>query len=174
LAASLAPLSMAQAQAMAQPDIQRDLTVYGAVGKANTKSVVGTEAPTPFAVGVFYTPTGGKLDLGFDIAGEGTKLDSTYGRVNNVAQALSFNALIGTKLASVGSVRVDVAGLVGARQKSQSCPASYLGYQCYADRAPDVVYTLNYGAVVTLGYRRLLVGARVTGESTQAMLGIRF
>jgi hypothetical protein len=166
--------SVVHAQGMAQSDNQREYAIYGAGGAATTKSVVGTSQTTPFAVGFLYTRADGKIDLGFDVAAEGTKLDSTYGRVNKVAQAISINGLIGTRVAGKGAMRLDVAGLIGARQKSQSCPASYLGYQCYADQKPDVIYTLNYGAVVTLGYHRLLVGARITGESTQAMLGIRF
>ena len=55
-----------------------------------------------------------------------------------------------------------------------TCPKSYLGYQCYADRDPDKEYTVNYGVMATYSYKRAVFGVRATGESVQLLIGTRF
>ena len=101
-------------------------------------------------------------------------LDSTYRQNKAVKQGMSFNLLLGTNLAKTELSRFDVAVLLGARQKTTDCPSSYLGYQCYADAEPDMKYGFNYGAVLTWSFKSVMVGIRATGESTQALIGMRF
>jgi hypothetical protein len=57
---------------------------------------------------------------------------------------------------------------------NKECADSYLGYECYADEDPTYSYAVNYGALAHLSYKRIMVGARRTGESTQAVLGYLF
>ncbi len=125
--------------------------------------------------------TGGYLRLsnksrllgGFDVSYEGTMLDGTYGRYSTEG-AFSFNGIVGFNAVKKGSFRADVAGLVGIRQKTKDCPSSYIGFQCYADTRPSIGYSLNYGGILALSFKRVTVGARVTGVSTQGLVGIRF
>jgi len=49
-----------------------------------------------------------------------------------------------------------------------------VGSNTYADSAPDTDYKGNFGAVLTFIFDRTMVGLRVTGESTQALVGFRF
>ncbi len=101
-------------------------------------------------------------------------LDSTWGQRNSASQATSYNFLIGKNIVKNENSRFDAAFLVGARESFSSCPSSYLGYQCYADQAPDTGHAINYGAVLTWTYKSLMLGVRLTGESKQALLGLRF
>ena len=39
---------------------------------------------------------------------------------------------------------------------------------------PDIDYEFNYGAVLLLGFDTFVVGARVTSESSQLTLGLKF
>jgi len=152
----------------------RNNLIYVGAGSAIGESVSGVKAQTPFVIGYLRTSEVKSVVWGLDLAKEGVKLDSTWGQYNAVKQATSVNLLIGTKLAGRGDLRLDVAALVGLRDTTSSCPRSYLGYQCYADAAPNTSYTVNYGGVVTLSVHAVFVGARVTGESAQGLLGVRF
>jgi hypothetical protein len=113
---------------------------------------------------------------GADLAWEGAMSDSTGGNQDKPRRALAFDILLGGNLGRYGTSagRFDAMVFLGARQTAASCPRSYLGYQCYADSAPDVSYAVNYGAALTWAYERVLLGARVSGESVQALLGYRF
>ena len=110
---------------------------------------------------------------GLDLAGEGTMLDSTFGQ-DSLSQALSFNFLLGSNLYDNGTIRVDAAGILGIRETFADCPDSFLGFQCYADTPPSTEYDVNYGALLTVSYERVSFGVRITGESTQAVLGLKF
>ena len=71
-------------------------------------------------------------------------------------------------------MRLDAALLVGARETSADCRNFYLGFQCYADEAPEVEYKANYGAIVSAAFGRGMLGVRATNESIQALVGIVF
>lgn len=114
-----------------------------------------------------------RLIGGADVSYEGTMLDGTYGSYSSRG-AFSFNGIVGVNVAKNDSVRFDVAGLIGAREKTTDCPSSFLGYQCYANRPPSRSYSVNYGGIAAFSYKKLVIGARVTGASTQGLLGIRF
>ena len=90
---------------------------------------------------------------GETVAGEGTALDSTYGRNNSVAQGLSYNFLYATNLSNNSDRRFDLGVIAGLREKSSDCPDSYLGYQCYADESPDVEYGFNFGAMLHVTFQ---------------------
>ena len=111
---------------------------------------------------------------GIDVGGEGFMEDSTWGNYKASKQATSFNVLFGKNLQSGESYRIDGTLIAGIREKSSSCPKSYLGYQCYANSTPDTKYSLNYGALLAVSFKSLTIGVRATGESKQAFVGIRF
>ena len=127
----------------------------------------------PFVVGFLHQPAASQFVFGFDFAGEGEMLDSTYGG-NEVRQALSYNLLLGSNLMRDGNFRVDAGVLLGLRESFADCPDSFLGYQCYADEAPDTEYDANFGAFIGVSFDGIMLGLRGTGESTQGLLGLRF
>lgn len=152
----------------------RNNVIYGGAGASIGEAAPNNKSQTPFSIGYLRTSETRSIVWGFDAGLEGVKLDSTWQQTNAVKQGVSINVLLGAKLAGNDTVRLDVAALAGARQVTASCPRSYLGYQCYANSAPNVGYGFNYGAVAALSFRRVMVGARVTGESAQGLIGFRF
>ena len=128
----------------------------------------------PISLGYLKLYNENNAVLGFDISREGTKLDSTWGQENDITHAFSLNFLLGTNLTRGENSRFDAAVLLGIRNDESSCPPSYLGYQCYADREPDNEYAFNYGGILTFSYKNFMLGVRATGESTQALFGYRF
>lgn len=142
----------------------------GAAAGGNPSEYAGT----PWVVGYTYRTTKKPVYLGFDIAGEGTSLNNTSGMDDVVEQGISFNFLIGGSTAFWTHWRAWGGALVGFRQTGKSCPDSYLGYECYADEDPDVDYGANIGVTGNLAFKKLLVGARLTGESTQYVVGVVF
>lgn len=147
--------------------------IYLGIGAADKGNPDETDK-NPYSVGYLKLSNSSDTVFGIDISGEGTKLDSTYNQNQAVKQATSFNLLFGTNLNKTENTRLDVALLAGIRGKTVDCPSSFLGYQCYADTEPDTKYGFNYGAVLTLTYKSFLLGVRATGESTQALFGLRF
>ena len=148
-------------------------TIYIGTGPAKTGSPT-TSNKAPLTVGYIRQSKTTSTIWGFDISGEGTLLDSTWGQNNAVKQATSFNFLIGKNISDNQISRFDIAFLAGLREKSTDCPASYLGYQCYANSTPNTTRELNYGGVLSWTYQKIMVGARATGESNQLLIGIRF
>jgi hypothetical protein len=128
---------------------------------------------TPMAIGYLSIPNSSDSVYGIDFSGEGTKLEFNGGRTV-VKQGTSFNFLIGKNLRKSENSRFDAAFLIGMRTASSTCPTSYLGYQCYANEPPKISYEVNYGAVLTMTFNSFMIGARLTGESAQALIGFRF
>ncbi|HEX8286720.1 MAG TPA: hypothetical protein VF556_01915 [Pyrinomonadaceae bacterium] len=126
-----------------------------------------------FTFGYLRVSNKSRLIGGADISYEGTMLDGTYGSYSTRG-AVSFNGIVGVNVAKNDSVRFDVAGLVGAREKTVDCPSSFLGYACYADEPPSRTFSVNYGGIASFSYKKFVIGARATGASTQGLLGIRF
>jgi hypothetical protein len=91
-----------------------------------------------------------------------------------LSQALSVNLLAGANLVKTDFFKIDAAALLGFREETADCADSYLGYQCYANTAPNLTYNANLGAVINLSIDRYLLGVRATAESTQVSLGMRF
>jgi hypothetical protein len=100
--------------------------------------------------------------------------DSTRVQFASAEQAISYNFLIGKNLLKYVTSRLDAAFLIGLRGTSFSCPRSYLGYECDADAEAIDEFGANYGVVLTWTYKNFLLGARVSGESKQALLGYKF
>lgn len=126
-----------------------------------------------FTFGYLRVSNQSRLIGGADISYEGRMIDGTFGSYRTRG-AFSFNGIVGVNVARKNNLRFDVAGLVGARERITYCPASRLGYACYANLQPDRSYSTNYGGIVTFSYRQFVIGARATGASTQGLLGIRF
>ncbi|MBU2957964.1 hypothetical protein Q4511_07890 [Paracoccus sp. 1_MG-2023] len=129
---------------------------------------------TPFVLGFMHQPANSRLIWGADIAREGTMLDSTYGRTRAIENGTSYNLLVGRNFVDRGSFRLDAAVILGLRETVTSCHASYLGYRCYADRSPDTEYRGNFGVMTAVSYDALMIGMRITEESAQTLVGIRF
>lgn len=159
--------------AYAQDDVSPRRAFYFGAGTANDDGPDASD-DTPLVLGFTHQPMGSKAVWGLDIAREGTMLDSTYGQDRAVEPGFSVNLLLGRNFVDSGRYRVDGALVLGVRESSQDCPDSYLGFRCYADFEPDVEYKGNFGAVATLSIDRMLIGARVTGESAQLLAGFRF
>lgn len=147
--------------------------LYIGSGVSSDKSSLSTK-DRPYSIGYISTSPNSSVVWGIDLAGEGTKLDSTWGQNNTITLGTSINLLLGHNLSRSDAYRFDVALLAGARSKSQSCPKSYLGFQCYADAKPDVSYAFNHGAIMAVSYKNFTVGTRITGESKQIIVGFRF
>lgn len=145
------------------------------VGGGTSKETNGSSKGA-FSLG-FLNLSQDRYVWGLDFSQEGTMVDSTSHQNNAVKAGMSFNALIGANLLKTTSNRVDVAAIVGIREKGESCASSgqsYLGFQCYANATPDTKYAGNFGAVVAWTYKSAMLGVRITGESTQALLGVKF
>lgn len=146
--------------------------LYFGIGGAKTGNPEISDA-MPFSFG-YISQAAENTILGFDIAQEGTMLDSTWGQNSAVSPALSVNLIYGYKISDNGTSRLDIGALIGMRQTFSDCPDSYIGYQCYADSAPQTDFTVNYGVVLTYSHNKIMLGLRATGESVQALIGTRF
>lgn len=149
--------------------VAADNTVYFGMGQGKT-ATASQNGDNPWSLG-FISNTSG---FGFDIAGEGTVLDSTYNQNRAPKRAMSYNLIVSSGLTEGGLIDIDAGFLVGFRQATKDCADSYLGYACYADAEPDIDYEFNYGAIMLLGFDTFVVGARVTAESSQLTLGLKF
>lgn len=148
-------------------------TIYGGIGKSENNNS-GKSDGNPWSLGYLYHPESSKAFLGVDFAREGTSIDNTSRKYDAVDEGYSLNFIVGRDFKLNGDWGAGAGVLLGARETEKSCPDSYLGYECYADQDPDKEYDLNYGAVLNLTFKKALVGARVSGESSQLMLGIVF
>jgi hypothetical protein len=148
--------------------------VYIGSGPVKNNDTSTSSDKKPITLGYLRQSRNSDNIWGIDISAEGSMLDSTWGQTQAVKQATSFNLLIGKNFTRNENSRFDAAFLIGVREKTSECPKSYLGYQCYANSTPDTKYGFNYGLVMTWTYKSLMLGGRVTGESTQALIGLRF
>lgn len=149
-------------------------TIYGGVGtsSAETPKGYGKIDVTPWSMGWLHTEKPSPLVLGLDYSREGFRYDSTWGQ-RSVRLSNSYNVLIGTNIFD-HVVRLDAAAIIGTREVSANCPMSYIGYQCWAGRTPDIKYEFNYGGLLALSYQNVVIGVRVTSTSNQMIFGVRF
>lgn len=148
-------------------------TFYFGAGTSNDDGPDAADE-TPLVIGFTHQPMNSKMVWGLDIAREGTMLDSTYGQDRAVSSAISFNLLVGRNFVETAKYKVDGALILGVREEAQDCPASFLGYQCYADTDPETEYTGNFGALATISLEKMVIGVRATSESAQVLVGFRF
>lgn len=146
--------------------------LYGGLGQAESGDSM-TNSNMPWSIGMILLKDQG-VSYGFDIAGEGTVLDSTYNQNDEPNQAISFNFIVAGNLLKAGPSRLDAGLVIGFRESTKDCPDSYLGYACYADASPDVEYEANFGGLITYSFDAFAVGLRATSESTQLIAGVRF
>tara|TARA_B100000965_G_scaffold94529_1_gene77211 strand:- start:967 stop:1557 length:591 start_codon:yes stop_codon:yes gene_type:complete len=129
---------------------------------------------TPWSIGVL-TDMGNDSIIGFDISGEGTMLDSTYGGYDDLAQGTSYNFLYGVDISENKNDKVHIGVVLGFVETEADCPDSYLGYQCYADEEPDYEHEFNGGGFLTYSFNQSLnIGLRATTNSTQLTIGFKF
>jgi hypothetical protein len=147
--------------------------VYLGVGAAKSGTSYDSNK-APISIGYLNIANPSGTVWGGDISGEGTMLDSTWGQNKAVNQATSFNFIFGKNISKTEDYRFDGSLLIGIREKTSDCPKSYLGYQCYAASTPSTSYGVNYGLVLALTYKQIMLGVLATGESTQGLLGLRF
>ena len=113
--------------------------------------------------------------IGFDIAGEGTMLDSTYGGYDDLAQGTSYNFLYGADISQSKNDKIHIGLIFGFIETEADCPDSYIGYQCYADAEPDYEYDFNGGGFLNYSINQSLnLGLRATSNSTQVTFGFKF
>ena len=75
----------------AQDDFNKNNVFYVGVGTSSGGDDENDD--TPWSLGILHnSPTSDRV-YGFDISGEGTMLDSTYGSYDDLAQGFSFNFL---------------------------------------------------------------------------------
>ena len=129
---------------------------------------------TPGSIGFMHQLENSEVIFGLDFADEGTRLVSNTWVYNPEAMGFSLNYLIGSNLYDNSEWKIDGAVLVGFREISATCPRSYLGFRCYANRREGTEHETNYGGGVMLSYNRLSFGVRITEVSQQTLLGFRF
>ena len=152
----------------------RNGRLYIGGGEALTASDT-QNGDAPWLIGYRTQPNAGGQSIGFEVSGEGTVLDSTWGRTTPVAeQAISFNFLAARQIETLSTetLGVELGIVVGLRAKEATCPASSLGFRCYADLDPDLTlaFTRGFAGFVDLGGAHL--GLRHTDASSQLIVGI--
>jgi len=157
----------------AQENINKNNVFYFGVGSSSGDDDENDD--TPWSLGILHnSPTSDRV-YGFDISGEGTMLDSTYGGYNDLAQGFSFNFLYGFDISENKDDKLSVGLIIGFIEEEQDCPDSYLGYQCYADESPDNEYGFNGGGFLNYSVSESLnLGLRATSNSTQLTIGFKF
>lgn len=165
LTASAVALSTAM-PVMANNNLENVIYVGGGSAKEDS---YGNTGGSPATLGYIRQSNTKDFVWGVDISGEGPMYHN-----GAPTKSTSFNAIFGKNFHKTESGRLDAGLLIGMREKSSSCPRSYLGYSCYADADPSVKYTGNFGGVITWTQNKFMIGARVTGQSKQVILGLRF
>ena len=158
-----------------QDDVLGAVRVYAGLGTGDAATAT-TSGATPWVVGATLGIGEGTF-VGLDVAGEGTKLDSTGGRNEEPVQSVSFNAVLGTSLVNGAAGQpplVEAGLLIGIRETAVSCPPSNIGFDCYADLDPETSSTINAGALLMMNFNNATLGFRATGESQQIIFGIQF
>tara|TARA_B100000609_G_C16980136_1_gene313398 strand:- start:216 stop:659 length:444 start_codon:yes stop_codon:yes gene_type:complete len=129
---------------------------------------------TPWSIGIL-ADIGNDSVIGFDIAGEGTMLDSTYGGYDDLAQGTSYNFLYGADISQSKNDKIHIGLIFGFIETEADCPDSYIGYQCYADQDPDYEHEFNGGGFLTYSLNESInLGLRATKHSTMLTLGIKY
>lgn len=166
-------LMLVSAQVFSAGEDSSKHVIYAGIGNAERGNPNKSD-DTPWSLGYLYQAKNSKAFYGIDFAREGTSLDNTSGQNDAIEQGFSLNLVVGRDLNFNNGWGAGIGVLLGAREAGESCPDSYLGYQCYADEDPDTEYDFNYGAVLHLTFKKALIGARISGESSQLMFGVAF
>ena len=151
-------------------------TIFAGAGGKNSD----TEWPA-LVVGAVFEHLEKGYTWGFDIAMEGSLLDSTGNSgwsddiKEKIKPSFSFNLLAGFPVYKGRNWRVNAMVLGGIIQTEITCPPSYLEFRCYADEDPEVSYALQAGGMASFHHKKgLHLGIRVTQASTQITFGRMF
>jgi len=157
----------------AQDNFNKNNVFYVGVGSSSGGDDENDDMP--WSLGILHnSPTSDRV-YGFDISGEGTMLDTTYGGYDDLAQGFSFNLLYGFDTSEDKDDKLSAGLIIGFIEEEQDCPDSYLGYQCYADESPDTEYGFNGGGFINYSVNESLnLGLRATSNSTQLTIGFKF
>ena len=157
----------------AQENINKHNVFYFGIGSASGGSDENDDMP--WSLGILHNSPTSDSVFGFDISGEGTMIDSTYGGYNDKAQGFSFNFLYGFDISENKDEKLSAGLIIGFIEEAQDCPDSYLGYQCYADQTPDAEYGFNGGGFLNYSVNESLnLGLRATSNSTQLTIGFKY
>ena len=91
--------------------------IYFGLGQGDDSDPYASDS-TPWAIGFMVRDVNGSY--GFDIAGEGTMLDSTYGQNEAIDQGLSYNFIAARKISGESEWRTDLGLLLGKRNISSA------------------------------------------------------
>ena len=128
---------------------------------------------TPVSLGALM-PTGAGWMIGFDIAREGTTIDTTYNRTEE-DPSTSYNLIVGTELFNSDRVSVSAGVLAGFLNDETNCNRqSFIGERCYAGEDPEESFTGNLGGLLYASWGPQAVGLRITDESAQIFAGFGF
>ena len=158
---------------VAQEDLDKSNVFY--VGFGSSSGGDNENNDMPWSLGILHnSPTSDRV-YGFDISGEGTMLDSTYGGNDDLSQGFSFNFLYGFDISQNKNGKLSAGAILGFIETEADCPDSYLGYQCYADTKPDYEYSFNGGGFLNYSLNESVnLGLRATSNSTQLTFGFKF
>lgn len=144
---------------------------YLGIGNTNESGIdICTEKP--WAVGWYILRNSKSLSYGFDVSGEGTMIDSKGYNYNTTSQGKSVNFIVLKNFQEKEKSKTYFGALVGIRNTVEDCPASYIGYECYANQTPHTESEANIGLVFNYIQDNLSIGARVTTKSTMLTLGV--
>ena len=140
------------------------------------KDTSTTDGSRPLSTGLLLRrQAGSTLYFGVDASLEGTSLHTDCTQFRRPSQSYSVNAVVGGKVWDRDGHRVDVGVLLGVRETDRDSLRSVRFYECsqYIDARLD--HEVNMGLLInyTLS-ERFTVGARITGESIQSTIGIKF
>lgn len=151
---------------MANNNLENVIYVGGGSAKEDN---YGNTGGSPATLGYIRQSNTKDFIWGVDVSGEGPMYHNGM-----PTKSTSFNITLGQNFHKSEGGRLDAGFLLGMREKSSSCPRSYLGYSCYADTDPNVKYTGNFGGIIAWTQNKFMIGARVTAKSKQVILGLRF
>lgn len=129
-------------------------------------------ADKPKTLGFLHLSHSSATVWGLDVSYEGIVQDSSKGK--RAIQAEAFNLLWGTNLHTSENVRLETAFILGIRETTIRCPRSTSGYQCDPGVVAKTDFGINGGVALFWSYKNLMLGARLTEKSKQALLGIKF
>ena len=157
------------------PPLFGEKTVYFGLGLPG-KDTSTTDGSVPLSVGLLLRRQAeSRLYFGVDAALEGTSLHTDCTQFKKPYQSYSANAVVGGKVWDRDGHRVDVGVLLGMRETERNSLRSVRFYECsqYVDTRLD--HKVNMGLLInyTLS-ERFTLGARITGESIQSTVGIKF
>lgn len=158
-------LIMAALPVRAEPEF----AVYGGFGQSREDAGL-TINEVPFSFGALAYPFGSDLVLGVEVAREGERMNAAS---NQMEQAYAVNAIIGARVYHSADISTDFAAILGFREDTAPC-ADGSGLGCYTGSEPRRRYVPSLGGLVAVSVQRMVFGLRLSEQSSQGLIGIRF